>query len=76
MVGRCNGRGADVLRTTRFDSTADLATTLHRDANIDNHAIPQRALGHVAPVQALAEWREKRPDLLISVIDNLTGLDS
>jgi transposase InsO family protein len=76
MVERFNGRVADVLKTTRFDSTADLATTLRRYADLYNHAIPQRALGHVTPVQALAGWREKKPDLLISVVDNLTGLDT
>ena len=75
MVERFNGRVADVLKTTRFDSTENLATALRRYADIYNHAIPQRALGHVTPVQALAGWREKRPDLLISSVDNLTGLD-
>jgi transposase InsO family protein len=75
MVERFNGRVADVLKTTRFDSTADLATTLRRYADLYNHAIPQRALGHVAPAQALAEWREKKPSLFASVVNNQPGLD-
>ncbi|MGZ8249842.1 MAG: hypothetical protein ACXW17_17135, partial [Methylomagnum sp.] len=46
-----------------------------RYADIYNHAIPQRALGHVAPINALAEWRERKPELFVSAVDNLTGLD-
>ncbi|MGZ8217863.1 MAG: IS481 family transposase, partial [Methylomagnum sp.] len=45
-------------------------------ADIYNHAIPQRALGHVAPINALAEWRERKPELFVSAVDNLTGLDT
>jgi hypothetical protein len=41
------------LQTHRFDSTADLETTLHRYVDLYNHHIPQRALGHLTPIQAL-----------------------
>ena len=41
-----------------------------------NHQIPQRALGHIAPVQALQDWQEKRPELFKKKVYNLTGLDS
>ena len=75
MVERFNGRIADVLKTTRFESAVDLATTLHRYADLYNQAIPQRALGHVSPLQALAQWREKKPELFISADNNLAGLD-
>ncbi len=40
-----------------------------------NHHIPQRALGHIAPVQALQDWQEKRPELFKKKVYNLTGLD-
>jgi transposase InsO family protein len=77
MVERFNGRIADVLRTTRFDSAQDLATTLRRYLELYNHHIPQRALGHVAPVQALAEWHRKKPGLFAtSPVNNQAGLDS
>ncbi|MBP6733601.1 MAG: TraB/GumN family protein [Chromatiaceae bacterium] len=41
-----------------------------------NHHIPQRALGHIAPVQALQDWQEKRPELFKNKVYNLTGLDT
>ncbi|RTZ73063.1 MAG: IS481 family transposase, partial [Gammaproteobacteria bacterium] len=41
-----------------------------------NHQIPQRALGHVSPIQALKEWQKKRPDLFVKRVYNVTGLDS
>jgi IS30 family transposase len=77
MVERFNGRIADVLKTTRFDSTQDLATTLHRYAGLYNHHIPQRALRHVAPIQALTDWYRKKPELFIrSPVNNQQGLDT
>jgi hypothetical protein len=45
-----------VLATTRFDSAQSLADTLSRYVRLYNHQIPQRALGHMAPVQALQDW--------------------
>ncbi|MBK1650473.1 IS481 family transposase, partial [Rhabdochromatium marinum] len=41
-----------------------------------NQHIPQRALGHVAPIQALKQWYEKQPDLFVKRPNNLPGLDS
>ncbi|MBP6242961.1 MAG: IS481 family transposase, partial [Chromatiaceae bacterium] len=41
-----------------------------------NHQIPQRALGHLSPVQALQDWQEKCPALFKKKVYNLTGLDS
>ena len=46
----------------------------HGDAN--NHHLPQRALGHVCPVEALAQWQLKQPDLFVSEVSNLPGLDT
>ncbi|MBF8273770.1 MAG: Integrase catalytic region [Magnetococcales bacterium] len=34
------------------------------------------ALGNVSPVQALKNWQEKRPDLFVKSVYNLTGLDT
>ena len=53
MVERFNGRIQEVLQTRQFDSGEDLESTLHRYAAVYNRHIPQRALGHMAPEQAI-----------------------
>jgi transposase InsO family protein len=75
MVERFNGRIAEVLQTHRFDSTQQLATTLLRYANLYNHHIPQRALNHQTPVQALKQWQASHPNLFHKKVYHLTGLD-
>ena len=76
MIERFNGRISEVLATNRFRSGEHLAETLQRYVNVYNHHIPQRALGHVCPVEALEQWRVKQPELFVSEINNLPGLDS
>lgn len=63
MVERFNGRISDIVNQTRFGSAAELESTLRNYVKIYNHSIPQRALQHKTPVQALKEWHEKRPEL-------------
>ncbi len=63
MVERFNGRISDVLATTRFDAAQRLEDTLSRYVRLYIHHIPQPALGHISPVQALKEWQEKCPEL-------------
>ncbi len=75
MIERFNGRIADVLATNRLRSGEHLADTLQRYVNIDNGYIPQRALGHVSPHEALRQWLQKQPDLFVSRVNNLPGLD-
>ena len=76
MVERFNGRIAEILRGNRFDSSHDLRQTLETYQWVYNHQIPQRALGHRTPIQALKEWQEKRPDLFKKRVYNVTGLDT
>ena len=41
--------------------------------------VPQRALNHVAPIDALRKWQEQKPDLFKKQIensDNQPGLDN
>lgn len=76
MVERFNGRISEVLQQTRFVGAADLAATLQNYLKLYNHHIPQRALGHVAPVDALKEWQKKKPELFRKRIYKQTGLDS
>ncbi|BCX82950.1 hypothetical protein MIT9_P2541 [Methylomarinovum caldicuralii] len=76
MVERFNGRIAEILKTTPFRSSQDLERTLMQYASVYNHQIPQKALGHISPVQALKDWQKKRPELFKKRVYNLTGLDS
>ena len=76
MVERFNGRISDIVNQTRFGSAAELESTLHNYVKIYNHNIPQRALNHHTPIQALKDWQEKRPNLFVKRVYNQTGLDS
>ena len=53
MIERFNGRIAEVLATTRFDSAEHLADTIERYVEVYNQHIPQKALGHIPPLQAM-----------------------
>jgi len=75
MVERFNGCIAEILQTTRFDSSKDLRQTLLNYREVYNHHIPQKALGHITPVQALKQWQEKRPEIFVKKVYNHTGLD-
>jgi transposase InsO family protein len=76
MVERFNGRLEQVLRTHRFNSAQDLATTLHRYVWLYNSQLPQKALEHVAPLQALKRWRQSRPDLFARQVRNHPAPDN
>lgn len=76
MVERFNGRISDVLATTRFRSREDLQTTLTRYVTLYNEHLPQRALGHKTPAQALQAWRKDRPELFVRKPKNQAGLDT
>jgi transposase InsO family protein len=76
MVERFNGRISELLKQTRFDSRADLETTLLNYLKLYNHHIPQRAIGSKTPIQALKEWQQKKPDLFVKRVYDQTRLDS
>ncbi len=76
LVERFNGRIAGLVRQTRFASAAELETTLRHYLRTYNHRIPQRALNHRSPVQALKEWRSKKPELFRRRVYEQVGLDS
>jgi len=76
MIERFNGRIAEVLHQTRFPTFEALTETLLKYEQIYNQHIPQRALGHMAPVQALKNWQKAKPELFQKRAYNLTGLDS
>ena len=75
MVERFNGRISDVLATTRLRSREDLHTTIERYVKLYNDHLPQKALGHRTPLQALRTWRKDRPELFVRKLKNQAGLD-
>ncbi len=75
MVERFNGRVAEVIRQTRFKSANELEMTLKQYTSTYNHHIPQRALNHLSPVQALQQWQKDRPELFAKRVYNQAGLD-
>ncbi len=76
MVERFNGRISEIVRQTRFASAAQLEATLMNYLQTYNHHIPQRALKHVSPVQALKDWYAKKPELFKKRVYKQAGLDS
>jgi transposase InsO family protein len=76
MVERFNGRIADLVKQTRFTSAAELETTLQHYLATYNHRIPQRALNHHSPIQALKAWQKKKPELFVKRVYEQTGLDT
>jgi transposase InsO family protein len=75
MVERFNGRISDLVKQTRFASAAELETTLTLYLQTYNHHIPQRALNHQTPIQALQKWCAEKPDLFVKRVYKQTGLD-
>ena len=73
MVERFNGRIAEVLATHRFDRAKDLEATLTRYVWLYNHQLPQKALGHTTPFEAMKKWYAERPDLFIAKPRNRPG---
>ena len=75
MVERFNGRISEIVKQTRFESAAELATTLTNYLNTYNYHIPQRALNHLSPIEALQAWRKKAPELFIKRVYKRAELD-
>ena len=76
MVERFNGRISDIVNQTRFASAAELDDTLSHYLSTYNHLIPQRALKHQSPIQALQKWRSEKPELFVKRVYKQPGLDS
>jgi len=75
MVERFNGRISELLRQTRFNSADELEKGLLAYLLIYNAHIPQRALGHQTPQQAIEKWRADKPDLFVNSDYNQAGLN-
>lgn len=75
MVERFNGRISELLATTRFDGALELADTMLNYARLYNHYIPQKALGHKSPIDAMKHWSKTHPHLFKKKVYKQTGLD-
>jgi transposase InsO family protein len=76
MVERFNGRISELLKQTRFSSAEELEKTLLSYLVIYNHHIPQRAINHQTPIQAVQQWQEDKPELFVKKDYDPAGLDS
>ena len=76
MVERFNGRISDIVSQTRFRSAVELDDTLTHYLSTYNSLIPQRALKHQTPIQALQKWRSEKPELFIKRSNKQPGLDT
>ena len=76
MVERFNGRISELVKQTRFASALELEATLKLYLTTYNHHIPQRALKHQTPIQALQTWQAEKPDLFVKRVHKQTGLDT
>jgi hypothetical protein len=75
MVERFNGRIAELLQQTRFDSRVDLETLLNY-LKLYNHHIPQRAIDGKTQIQALKDWQQRQPELFVKRVYDRAGLDT
>ena len=75
-VERFNGRIADVLETSQFNSALDLKQTLRRYAAPYNTQLPQSALGSRTLLQAMKDWHKSHPHIFVKSPRNLPGRDS
>ena len=41
-----------------------------------NQHLPQRALGHQTPLQAMKQWQKDLPELFVKRVGNRPGLDT
>lgn len=70
LVARFAGRLEQTPQTRRFNSAEDLHATLHRYVWLYNEHLLQKALKHVAPVQALKDWQKSHPNLCVKLISH------
>ncbi|MDH2239738.1 DDE-type integrase/transposase/recombinase, partial [Pigmentiphaga sp. GD03639] len=76
MVERFNGRIEQVLRSHHFNSAEDLEKTLLRYVWLYNQHLPQKALNHEAPIQAMKRWQQSHPHLFQKSVRNHPGPDT
>ena len=76
MVERFNGRIAAILSSAHFGSSKELEATMKNYAVLYNHYIPQQNIGSKPPIEAMREWKRKKPELFKKTIPNAPGRDN
>jgi transposase InsO family protein len=76
MVERYNGRITVQLKQTRYPGIQALTDGLDRYGRIYNGHIPQRALNHRTPLQAMADYYKSNPECFHEPPPNLPGPDT
>ncbi|MDR2365700.1 MAG: hypothetical protein LBD68_07590 [Zoogloeaceae bacterium] len=76
MVERLNDRISEPCRQTRFRSAAELRETPKEFSLAYNRFIPQPTIGHRSPINALASWYDRHPNLFIAPVYNHAECDS
>jgi transposase InsO family protein len=76
MVDRFNGRISEVLATHRFHSGEERQATLDRYVWLYNHHLPQKALEHISPIEAMKRWQTSHPHLFNRRVTYQRGHDS
>jgi len=66
---------SEIVGQTRFASAVELESTLRSYLQIYNNSIPQRALNHMTPIQALKDWQAKKPELFVKSDYNQANLE-
>jgi len=76
VVERFNGRVAEVIEQTHLASASELKSTLKNCVAIYNRRIPQRALEHRSPIEAMKKWQRDRPELFVKRVYDQARLES
>jgi len=66
----------DANRAAKITGIGEIGATLTHYLSTYNHLIPQRALKHQSPIQALQKWRSEKPKLFVKRVEKQPGLDS
>jgi hypothetical protein len=75
-IERFNDRISELCQQTRFASAAELEQTLKDHLLAYKHFIPQRAIGHQSPIDALASWYTQHPELFVMPVHNQMERDN
>jgi transposase-like protein len=67
------GRIAEVLATHHFKNAEDLETTLLRYVWLYNHHLPQKAIGHIPPIEAMKTKFRRRLTLAKPMLSRVSG---
>jgi hypothetical protein len=69
------------LQTTLTPAQESIVLVLRKSLGLSlddllaNHQLPQKALGHVSPIQAMKQWQRSHPELFNRRVTNQPGHD-